>query len=133
MKPEIRFWILVSLLVLVILATTLPSCDGQDNGTQPAVAQICFPQGSDILVSNTNEIPNRKIIETKTFVMISKVGRSNLCEAAVAFLEQVRNQGGNAVIGLSFMTVPSVDPRIAVVLYGTAVVVEPLDDQLSNE
>ena len=133
MKPEIRFWILVSLLVIIILAVSLPSCDGQDDDIEPPVAQTCFPQGSDILVSNTNEITNRKIIETKTFVMISKVGRSHFCEAAVAFLEQVRNQGGNSVIGFSSIAIADVGPRSAIVFYGTAVVVEPLDDQLSDE
>ena len=98
-----------------------------------AAAQICFPQGSDIQVSNTNVIPNGRIIEKKTFIMISKAGRSNLCEAAMAFMGQVRDRGGNAVIGFSFMTITDATPRTVLVFYGTAVVVEPIDEQLSDE
>ena len=133
MNPRNRFRILTSLLVLVILAVVLTSCDSQDNDAQPAVAQICFPQGSDILVSNTNEIPNRTVSETKTFVITSKAGRSNLCEAAMAFMEQVRDRGGNAVIGFSSMTITDATPRTVLVFYGTAVVVEPIDEQLADE
>ena len=133
MNPRNRFWILTSLLVLVILAAVMTSCDRQDDNAQPAAAQICFPQGSDIQVSNTNVIPNGRIIEKKTFIMISKAGRSNLCEAAMAFMEQVRDRGGNAVIGFSSMTITDATPRTVLVFYGTAVVVEPIDEQLSDE
>ena len=133
MNPRNRFWILTSLLVLVILAAVMTSCDRQDDNAQPAAAQICFPQGSDIQVSNTNVIPNGRIIEKKTFIMISKAGRSNLCEAAMAFMGQVRDRGGNAVIGFSFMTITDATPRTVLVFYGTAVVVEPIDEQLSDE
>ena len=129
MKPEIRFWILVSLLVLVILAVAFPSCGGQDDELQLPKAQVCFPQGNDILVSNGTEIPNKRIVETKTFVMVSKQGHLNLCEAAVAFMDQVRNQGGNAVIEFSSMVITEVHPRTVIAFHGTAVVVEPRPDE----
>ncbi len=133
MKSEIRFWILVSLLVLVILAVAFPSCGGQDDETQLPNAQVCFPHGKDIMVSNGTEIPNMRIVETKTFVMVSKTGRSNLCNAAVAFMEEVKRQGGNATIGFSSMVITDAAPRTVIAFYGTAVVVEPLDGQRPEE
>ena len=133
MKSEIRFWILVSLLILVILAVAFPSCGEQDDELQLPNAQVCFPQGSDIMVSNGTEIPKMRIVETKTFVMVSKQGRHNLCEAAVAFMEQVRSQGGNAVIEFSSMIITEVYPHTAIAFHGTAVVVEPLDGHRTGE
>ena len=133
MKSEIRFWILVSLLVLVILAVAFPSCGGQDDEAQLPNAQVCFPHGNDILVSNGTDLPNMRIVETKTFVMVSKPGHHNVCEAAAAFMDQVRSQGGNAVIEFSSMVITEVHPRTVIAFYGTAVVVEPLDGQRTEE
>ena len=42
---------------------------------------------------------------------------------------RVRNQGGDAVIGFSSLVVSEAGPTRTVVLYGTAVVVEPIDPQ----
>ena len=133
MKPQVRFWSMISVLVLVILAVALSACDRQDGEIQSAETQVCFPQGSDILVSNTDEIPSMRIIETKTLVMVSKPGRSDVCGIARSFMEQVRDQGGNAVIGFSSMVITDVTPRTVIVFYGTAVVVEPVDAQMPKE
>ena len=74
-----------------------------------------------------------KIVETKTFVMVSKTGRENVCGTAIAFMEQARDQGGNAVIGFSNMVITDVVPRTVIVFYGTAVVVEPIEGQRLEE
>ena len=128
MQPQVRTWSLASILALLILAFVLSARCSQDKDILPVDAQICFPQRSDILVSNTDSIPNMKIVETKTFIMVSKSGRENVCENAVAFMEQVRHHGGNAVIGFSSMVITDAVPRTATVFYGTAVVVEPVDN-----
>ena len=60
--------------------------------------------------------------------MVSKSERENVCENAVAFMEQVRHHGGNAVVGFSSMAITDAVPRTVTVFYGTAVVVEPLDN-----
>ena len=133
LKPQTRFWILISVLILVILAVSLSACGRQDADIQPADTQVCFPQGSDILVSNSDEIPSMRIIEIKTLVMVSKPGRGNLCGIAMAFMEQVRVQGGNAVIGFSSMVITDAMPRTVIAFYGTAVVVEPVDGQMTKE
>ena len=128
MQPQVRTWSLASILALLILAFVLSARCSQDKDFLAVDAQICFPQRSDILVSNTDSIPNMKIVETKTFIMVSKSGRENVCENAVAFMEQVRHHGGNAVIGFSSMVITEAHPRTATVFYGTAVVVEPVDN-----
>ena len=74
-----------------------------------------------------------RIIEIKTLVMVSKPGRGNLCGIAMAFMEQVRVQGGNAVIGFSSMVITDAMPRTVIAFYGTAVVVEPVDGQMPKE
>ena len=61
-----------------------------------------------------------------TSAAYTKQGRHNLCEAAVAFMEQVRSQGGNAVIEFSSMIITEVYPQTAIAFHGTAVVVEHL-------
>jgi hypothetical protein len=89
---------------------------------------MCFPESSDILVSNSNAIPNMKIVETKTFIMVSKSGVGYSCEAAVAFMDQVRHHGGNAVIEFPPMVASGPTPLKYIVFHGTAVVVEPVDN-----
>ena len=128
MLPRIRTLSLASILALLIVAFMLSACCSQDEDVQPVNAQICFPDRSDIPVSNSNAIPNMKIVETKTFVMVSKSGTGHTCEAAVAFMEQVRRHGGNAVIGFSSMVITGPTPLHHIVFHGTAVVVEPVDN-----
>ena len=69
------------------------------------------------------------IVEAKTFVMVSKSSTSRPCEVMTPFLEEVRNQGGNAVIDFSSLVVPGPGRSPTIVLYGTAVVVEPIASQ----
>ena len=133
MKPQMPTLSTLVTLVLVLVAVTLTACEDQDDETQPADTKVCFPQGSDILVSSTDDIPNMRIVETKTFVMVSKPGRRNLCGIALAFMEQVRVQGGNAAIGFSSMVVTDVMPHTVVVFYGTAVVVEAHEHAKTEE
>ena len=126
--PRIRTLSLASILVLLVLAFALSTCRSPAVEPLPVKAQMCFPESSDILVSNSNAIPNTKIVETKTFIMVSKRGRWPTCEAAVAFMEQVRRHGANAVIGFSSMVITGPTPISSVVFHGTAVVVEPVDN-----
>ena len=81
------------------------------------------------MVSNTDNIPNMKIVETKGFVMVSKPGRGNFCGIAVAFMEQIRHRGGNAVTGFTSMTITDATPKTVIVFYGTAVFAEVVEDE----
>ena len=126
--PGVRTVSLAAILALLVLAFTFSACFSQDEDVQPVNAQICFPDRSDILVSNSNAIPNMKIVETKTFVMVWDSGLGYTCEAATAFMEQVRHHGGNAVIGFSSMAIAGSTPINHIVFHGTAVVVEPVDN-----
>ena len=69
-----------------------------------------------------------KIVETKSFIMVSKRGLEPACEAAVAFMDQVRHHGGNAVIEFSPMVASGPTPLKYIVFHGTAVVVQPVDN-----
>ncbi len=128
MHSDIRILSLASILALIILAFVLSASCGRSYDIQSANARICFPEGSDILVSNSNAIPNMEIVETKPFVMVSRSGHGPVCEAAVAFIAEVNRHGGNAVIGFSSMVVTGPTPLSYIVFHGTAVVVEPVDD-----
>ena len=127
MFPQVRTWSLAAVLALLVVAVVLSASCGQDEDAQRIDAQICFPERSDILVSNSDTIPNMRIVETKTFIMVSKSGVGYSCEAAVAFMDQVRHHGGNAVIKFSHMIITPT-PLTHLVFYGTAVVVEPVDN-----
>ena len=127
MFPQVRTWSLAAVLALLVVTVVLSASCRQDEDVQRIDTQICFPERSDILVSNSNTIPNMKIVETKTFIMVSKSGVGYSCEAAVAFMEQVRHHGGNAVIEFSSMIITPT-PLTHLVFYGTAVVVEPVDN-----
>lgn len=116
-------------LSFLILTAFLSACSNAPENTQTFGASSCFPQGTDILVSSTNDIPNTRIVEAKTLVMVSKSGTPSPCGVMIPFLDEVRNQGGNAVIGFSSLVVPSVGPSRSIVFYGTAVVVEPIAPQ----
>ena len=74
MQSQVRTWSLASILALLILAFVLSACFSQDEDIQPVNAQICFPQRSDILVSNTDSIPNMKIVETSTQSSLERQG-----------------------------------------------------------
>ena len=128
MRSDIRILSLASILALVVLAFVLSASCNQSDDIQSTNAQICFPEGSDVLVSNSNTIPNMEIVETKHFVMVSQSGLGPVCEAAVAFIEEVNRHGGNAVVGFSSMVVTGPTPLSYIVFHGTAVVVEPVDD-----
>ena len=130
--PQFRTLSLISILTLLILAIALPASCGHDTDQSRFNPQICFPESTDVLVSNTNQIPNMKIVETKTFVMVARPGHDYVCATAITFMEQVRHHGGNAVIGFSTMIASDVHPQTRVVFYGTAVVVEPAVDQITN-
>ena len=128
MHPDIRILSLASILGLIILAFVLATSCAQGEEVQRFDAQICFPERSDILVSTSNVIPNMTIVETKTFVMVSQGGNDQPCQSAVAFMEEVKHHGGNAVIGFSSMVITGPDPRQQVAFHGTAVVVEPVEN-----
>ena len=128
MFPQVRTWSLAAVLALLVVAVVLSASCGQDEDAQRIDAQICFPERSDILVSNSDTIPNMKIVETKSFIMVSKRGLEPACEAAVAFMDQVRHHGGNAVIEFSPMVASGPTPLKYIVFHGTAVVVQPVDN-----
>ena len=112
--------------LLLILAAAWSACARPTDDLPPAEVLSCFAKGTDILVSNCNEIPTMQIAETKAFVMVSNQGLENPCQVATAFVEEVKKQGGNAVIGFSFSTLSSVAGQVhSIIIYGTAVVVEP--------
>ena len=126
MKCRIKRRRLVITLSLLILAAAWLACARTTDDMPPAKLLSCFAKGTDILVSNGNDIPTMQIATTKTFVMVSNRGIENPCEIAIGFMEGVKKQGGNAVIGFSFSTLSSVGGRVhSIVIYGTAVVVEP--------
>ena len=126
MKCRIKRRGLVVILSLLRLAAAWSACARTTEDMPPAELRSCFAKGTDILVFNGNDIPAMQIATTKTFVMVSNRGIENPCEVAIAFMEEVKKQGGNAVIGFSFSTLSSVGGRVhSIVIYGTAVVVEP--------
>ena len=125
---ELSRGLIVTLSILVLTAF-LSACGNSPENTQTSGASSCFPQGTDILVSSTNDIPNMRLVEAKTFVMVSKSVTPRPCGVMIPFLEEVRNQGGNAVTGFSSLVVPGAGPSRTIVLYGTAVVVEPISSQ----
>ena len=128
MHADIRILSLSSILALIILAFVFSGSCAQDEEVQRFDARVCFPEGSDILVSTSNAIPNMTIVETKTFVMVSQGGTEHPCQAAGAFMEQVKHHGGNAVIGFSSMVITGPTPWQQVAFHGTAVVVEPVEN-----
>ena len=126
MKCRVKRRRLVVALSLLILTAAWSACARTTDYMPPAELLSCFAKGTDILVSNGNDIPTMQIVTTKTFVMVSNRGLESPCEVAIAFMEEVKKQGGNAVIGFSFSTLSSVAGRVhSIVIYGTAVVVEP--------
>ena len=128
MTPQVPVPSIMASLMCCILASALLACSPQSDDVQPVDTQVCFPQDSGIVVSNTDDIPNMKIVETKRFTMVSGRGHSNVCGIALAFMEQVRQQGGNAVIGFTSMSISDVTPLTVIAFYGTATVVEPVED-----
>ena len=83
---------LIVTLSILVLTAFLSACGNSPENTQTSGASSCFPQGTYILVSSTNDIPNMWVVEAKTFVMVSKSSTSRPCEVMTPFLEEVRNQ-----------------------------------------
>ena len=113
-------------LALVVIVALLVSARAGSEGHKPAPgAARCIPEVTDIAVSTGNSIPGRDIVEVRGFLMVSKEGARPLtCDAVRTFLNEVRVQGGNAVIEFRISYEPSSSPWHLTAVYGTAVVAE---------
>ena len=113
-------------LALVAIVALLVFARAEPEGHKPTTgAAKCIRAVTDIAVSTGSSIPSRDIVEVRGFLMVSKGGSTTVtCDTVRAFLDEVRAQGGNAVIEFRISYEPSVTPYHTTVVHGTAVVAD---------
>ena len=112
-------------LALVAIVALLVFVRAEPEGHKPTTgAAKCIRAVTDIAVSTGSSIPSRDILEVRGFLMVSKGSTTGTCDTVGAFLDEVRAQGGNAVIEFRISYEPSVTPYHTTVVHGTAVVAE---------
>ena len=112
-------------LALVAVVALLVFARAEPEGHKPTTgAAKCIRAVTDIAVSTGSSIPSRDILEVRGFLMVSKGSTTGTCDTVRAFLDEVRAQGGNAVIEFRIFYEPSVTPYHTTVVHGTAVVAE---------
>ena len=114
-------------LALVAIVALLVFARAEPEGHKPTTgAAKCIRAVTDIAVSTGSSIPSRDIVEVRGFLMVSKRSTSTTgtCDTVRAFLDEVRAQGGNAVIEFRISYEPSgtPNPYRTTVVHGTAVV-----------
>ena len=107
-----------------VVALLAFACSGPEGPRPTAGAGRCVLAATDIAVATGSSIPNRDIVEVRGFLMVSKESTSGTCGTVREFLDQVRAQGGNAVVDFRISYEPSVTPYHTTIVHGTAVVAE---------
>ena len=112
-------------LALVAIVALLVFARAEPEGHKPTTgAAKCIRAVTDIAVSTGSSIPSRDIVEVRGFLMVSKSNTTGTCDTVRAFLDEVRAQGGNAVIEFRISYEPAVTPSHTTVVHGTAVVAD---------
>ena len=115
----------VAIVAIVAIVALLVFARAEPEGHKPTTgAAKCIGEGTDIAVSTGSSIPSRDIVEVRGFLMVSKASTTVTCNTVRAFLDEVRAQGGNAVIEFRISHEPSVTPYHTTIVHGTAVVAD---------
>ena len=119
--------VLVAVFLTLALVALLVFARAEPEGHKPTTgAAKCIRAVTDIAVSTGSSIPSRDIVEVRGFLMVSKRSTNGTCDTVRAFLDEVRAQGGNAVIEFRISYEPSgtPNPYRTTVVHGTAVVAD---------
>ena len=123
--------LIVNVLVLAVVIVTSGS-DRADNSLQAQVPKSVSSTlvQPEILISVTDEIPTKRIVEFKNLVMVSRSWSQVLPgdplpgRVMSQFTQEVQNVGANAVINFRIEVVTHPSPLRTFILFGNAVVVE---------
>ena len=125
-RTDFRKLIWLSVIVALLTASMLMGCSsgGSDApGTEDFTGLI---QESGILISSTDTIPTKRIVEFHNLVMVSHSSPNTqgvIMKSMGVFVAKVRGSGANAVTNFHISLVPH-DGRRTTLLHGMAVVVE---------
>ena len=114
-------------IVAFLAASMLMGCSsgGSDASVPEDLSNLI--QKSGILISSTDTIPTKRIVEFHNLVMVSHTSTSpqgTIKRSMTAFVAKVRASGANAVIDFKISLVSSSTPQLTTLLHGMAVVVE---------
>ena len=125
-QTDFKKLIWLSVFVAPLIASMLVGCSsgGSDaSGTGNFTGLI---QESGILISSTDTIPTKRIVEFQNLVMVSHSSPNTqpvVMQSMSVFVAKVRDSGANAVINFNISLVPHAGRRTTL-LHGMAVVVE---------
>ena len=120
-RPPLPLFCVLFVAVVIVVACGRGT-EFSSSEYEPGSANRSFVE-SGILISMDSEIPTKRIVEFRNIVLVSHNSTSIEDLPIDAFLNEVKKRGANGVINFT-IGVYGPTPNRAMLIYGTAVVVE---------